>query len=189
MKLVIGLGNPGKKYEHTRHNIGFRALDELAKSYGLEFELKKKLNVEIARLPSPLAQASGGQAKKRQIILAKPQTFMNESGESARRMIKDYRLSNIDLIVVHDDIDLPLGETRLSADSGSAGHHGASSIIERVGKDVSRLRIGIENRSAYRVPETDVYVLQRFTPSEEKQISGKIIPEAVEKIEQWLSKK
>ena len=175
MKLVIGLGNPGKKYEHTRHNIGFRALDELAKSYGLEFELKKKLNVEIA--------------KNRQIILAKPQTFMNESGESARRMIKDYRLSNIDLIVVHDDIDLPLGETRLSADSGSAGHHGASSIIERVGKDVSRLRIGIENRSAYRVPETDVYVLQRFTPSEEKQISGKIIPEAVEKIEQWLSKK
>ena len=175
MKLVIGLGNPGKKYEHTRHNIGFRALDELAKSYGLEFELKKKLNVEIA--------------KNRQIILAKPQTFMNESGESARRMIKDYRLSNIDLIVVHDDIDLPLGETRLSADSGSAGHHGASSIIERVGKDVSRLRIGTENRSAYRVPETDVYVLQRFTPSEEKQISGKIIPEAVEKIEQWLSKK
>lgn len=173
MKLLIGLGNPGKKYEHTRHNVGFLAVNALANKLGLEFELKKKLNAEIA--------------KNSRVILARPQTFMNDSGKVVQRLIKNYRLSIIDLLIVHDEIDLPLGKIRMS-NGGTAGHKGVESIIMAIGPGFTRLRIGIENRTEYRVPETDAYVLQKFTTEEEQEITEKTIPEAVKLITNWLGK-
>lgn len=176
MKLIIGLGNPGKKYEHTRHNIGFRVLDGLAEKYEASFIPEERFKL----------LASAFDAEKNRVILAKPQTFMNASGEAALLVKNFYKIKNSGILAVHDDIDLPLGEMRLSADSGSAGHQGAASIIESVGKDVSRLRIGIENRSEYRVPETDVYVLQNFTKDEQQILKETIIPKAIEEIKKFI---
>ncbi|MDP3740957.1 MAG: aminoacyl-tRNA hydrolase, partial [bacterium] len=133
-KLIIGLGNPGSKYEKTRHNAGFIILDALAREYGVGFEFKKKLKSEIAKLPD--------------LILAKPQTFMNESGGAVSLIAKTYKLTPDSLLVVHDEIDLPLGQIR-SSSGGSAGHKGVESIIAALGSGVSHLRIGIENRKEY----------------------------------------
>lgn len=169
--LVVGLGNPGIKYEKTRHNLGFRVSDALARQLGLGFELKKKLKSEIA--------------KNQSLILAKPQTFMNDSGTAVRKLQSDFRLPTSDILVIHDEIDLPFGKIRLSS-GGSAGHQGVESIIKAVGPGFTRLRIGIENRKEYRVPKTESYILQKFTKNEEKILKTEIIPRALEEIKKIL---
>ncbi len=172
MKLIIGLGNPGKKYEKTRHNIGFRVVSELASRFQAVFEKKEKLSAEVALLES----------RGQKILLAKPQTFMNESGRAVAKLLKYYKLPIINLLIIHDEIDLPFGTMRLSQGSGSAGHKGTESIINTMGQNFSRLRMGIENRAISRVPDTEAYVLQNFTPEEEQILKNKIIPEALKKI-------
>ena len=138
MFLIVGLGNPGKKYEHTRHNIGSRIIDQL-ESLGLA-----------------------------NIILAKPKTFMNESGKAVKSMIKDHDMDSQDLIVIHDDIDLPLGSIRISKASGSAGHKGVESIIQSIGtKNFIRIRVGIQPKFG-KPAHTEDFVLRKFTGEEEK---------------------
>ncbi|MDO8655172.1 MAG: aminoacyl-tRNA hydrolase [bacterium] len=149
MIIVVGLGNPGKAYEHTRHNAGFLALDVFAKEHGYPV---LKLSAKHQAL---LSEGTGA-------ILAKPQTFMNKSGTSAKSLLKQ----GGELIVVHDDIDIPIGAVKVSKDRGSAGHKGVESIIEALGsKDFTRIRIGILP-SAGKPEDVEDFVLKNFTVKE-----------------------
>ena len=164
--LIVGLGNPGREYRNTRHNVGFMLLDRLA----------LKLNVRFTRLQSRALVASaayvpnnvgGGECK---IILAKPQTFMNLSGRSVQGLIHFYKLPLTNLLVTHDDLDLAPGTIRIRPDGGSAGQKGMTSILERLGTDdFPRLRLGI-GRPPGQMQAPD-YVLQEFSKAELTVIS------------------
>lgn len=183
-KLIIGLGNPGKKYEKNRHNLGFRVADALARELGLAFKHNKKFVAEIAT--PHLSSPTSGEELKEGVILAKPQTFMNDSGRAVSVLKNFYKLGNRDLLIVHDEIDLPLGKMRLSQDAGSAGHHGVESIIATIGQDFARLRIGIDGRESRKHIATEDYVLQNFTAEEEKKLKEIIIPKAADEIKSQI---
>ena len=153
MFLIVGLGNPGKKYENTRHNVGSRIIDELE---SLEFG---------------------------KVILVKPATFMNESGKAIKSLYTKYKIRDTRyLIIVHDDIDLPLGSIKISKGSGSAGHKGVQSIIDTLGtKNFLRLRVGIQPKSG-KPDRAEDFVLKKFTKSEEK-ILKEIIGKSLSAIE------
>jgi len=157
--LIIGLGNPGREYRETRHNVGFMLVDRLA----------VKLDARFTRLQARALIASATY-QDRKIILAKPQTFMNLSGQSAQGLVHFYKLPFPNLLVAHDDLDLPLGMIRIRPDGGSAGQKGMSSIIERFGTDeFPRLRIGINHPPGQmQVPD---YVLQEFSSPDLATIS------------------
>ena len=174
-RLIVGLGNPGDKYEHTRHNAGFRIVDALAEKNSAAF-------IEEKKFKSQTSAFDNGDVR---VILAKPQTFMNESGGAVQKLLSFYKLPATSLLVVHDEIDLPIGDLRTTTDSGAAGHNGVSSIIESIGQDFARLRVGIENRKEFRIPPTDAYVLQNFTDGEETKLK-EIVPQAVAEIEKFL---
>ena len=171
MILIAGLGNPGKKYEKTRHNIGFAVIDNLAKKYNWPvFKLNEKFNADI----------SEGEFSGQKIILAKPQTFMNLSGNALLKITKNYKLGAENLILVHDDIDLPLGKIKIVKNRGAAGHKGVESIIKSLGtKNFIRFRIGIKPKQ-YRRPvyDTEKFVLQKFTKQEEKIIKEAVVKTA-----------
>ena len=153
MHLIAGLGNPGKKYEKTRHNVGSRIVGEL-----------ESLNLQ-------------------NVILARPQTYMNESGKAVKKLIENRKLKIGNLIVIHDDIDIPLGEFKIQKGRGSAGHKGVESIIKELGtKNFWRVRIGIYPESG-KPKQVDRFVLQNFTKQEEKIIK-EVIQTVVEKIEE-----
>jgi PTH1 family peptidyl-tRNA hydrolase len=156
MKIIIGLGNPGRKYERTRHNAGFMAIDELAGS--LRFSLsQEKYHAVIGR----------GRIGDTEALLAKPQTFMNESGRSAGAILRYTYGSPADLIVVHDELDLPLGAVRVKTGGGHGGHNGLRSLIEHLGTaDFIRVRIGV-GRPAPGLDAAD-YVLSPFGADEWK---------------------
>lgn len=169
MFLVVGLGNPGKEYEKTRHNAGFIAVERLASEYGIA--IKKK---ECSAL------TGSGKILGQSVILAKPQTYMNRSGEAVRCLVKSYGIDLEKLIVIYDDIDLPLGKIRIRTRGGSGGHRGVASIIAELGtSDFPRIRLGIgrpEGRQADVVQyvlspfETDEFEL--FLPSLEKMLEA-----------------
>jgi len=174
MKLIIGLGNPGKKYEGTRHNTGAMALAEFLSENTPPFAKWK----ENKKLKSALAK---GEINDEEIILALPLTYMNESGEAVRLLASYYKLAPSDLIVIHDDLDLPLGKIRLSRQGSSAGHRGVQSIIDRLkAKDFVRIRIGILTNEKKKIP-TEKYVLQRFSPAE-KPLLAEAIKKTLEAI-------
>lgn len=135
MKIIIGLGNPGKKYEDTRHNAGYLALDFLAQKYSFgPWEEKKKL----------LATLSEGFISQEKALLVKPSVFMNNSGQSVRKILDFYKLTPENLIVLHDDLDIAPGAIRTTLSSRAAGHNGVADIIEHLGtQDFKRYRIGI----------------------------------------------
>lgn len=183
MKIIIGLGNPGKKYENTRHNAGFMVLDALVKDRLLNpaneqivFNLDKKLTSRVVNTLH----------KGEKIILVKPDTFMNASGLSVANLIKYYKAELSDLIVIADDIDLPLGEARVRLTGGSAGQKGLQSIIDILGSDdFTRIRVGINDGSENNEHDklvselnTADYVLQKFS-DRELPIIKKIIAEIV----------
>jgi PTH1 family peptidyl-tRNA hydrolase len=180
MKLIIGLGNPGRDYERTRHNVGFMAIDRLAEVMGIDV-VEKKFKAFIGQ----------GQLLGEKVVLAKPQTFMNLSGDSVSALLNWYKLSEADLLVIYDDLDLPCGRLRLRPGGGTGGHRGMESIIIAIGQDqFTRLRIGIGKPP---IAEFDAahYVLGRFGPAEEELLRetldlvveavGCIIKEGVEK--------
>ncbi|MBR4462043.1 MAG: aminoacyl-tRNA hydrolase [Erysipelotrichaceae bacterium] len=149
MKLIVGLGNPGKQYEKTRHNVGFFVIDELCQKLGVELDKKKCKAIYGTFM-----------YKGEKIILAKPQTYMNLSGESVQSLMHFYQLSEEDLIVIHDDLDLPVGKLRLRMKGSSGGQKGMGNIITHLhSSDISRIRIGIGNDKQI---DTKDYVLSRF---------------------------
>lgn len=150
MWLVAGLGNPGRRYEYTRHNVGFRVIDCLSR--GSEIPLSKK---------GFFAKWGKGLWVNEEVIIAKPQTYMNLSGESISRLIKFFRIDPAQLIVIHDDLDLDFGLIRIREKGGDGGHKGVRSIIEHVGSgEFIRVRLGI-GRPDNKEDGTD-YVLSRF---------------------------
>lgn len=156
--LIVGLGNPGKEYQNNRHNIGFMAIDQITKEFGFDkFKVKYK------------AVVREGKYEERKIILVKPQTFMNLSGNAVRPLVNFYKISPGNLIVIHDDLDLPALFMRLRPGGGAGGQKGVASIIQNLGtQNFNRIRIGI-GRPPGRMDAAD-YVLQNFSKQEEKEI-------------------
>lgn len=176
MKLIIGLGNPEKKYENTRHNAGFLAIDKLSAKYELPTPIfDKKTNTLIIK----------GEINKKRTLLAKPQTYMNDSGAAARALLDFYKLKPKDLIVIHDDKDIRLGETRIQTNRGPAGHNGVKSIIAHLGtQDFTRVRIGIAS-GKNKIKDTANFVLKKFT-AEEKTILNKAMTNAIDEINKLI---
>lgn len=172
MKLIIGLGNPGKEYEKTRHNVGFMCIDGLAEKLGLpEFKLQKKFE----------ALVSEGAFNEEKLILAKPQTFMNLSGLAVAKLVNFYNCEPKDIFVIYDDVDLPLGKIRIRPDGSAGSHNGMKSIVEHLGfSNFPRLRIGIESRglSAPHQQEISSFVLTPFLKEEQPNLK-KALEDAV----------
>ena len=186
MILIVGLGNPGIKYNNTRHNIGFKIIDALAKENNFpEFKLSKKHNSLI----------SENIIDDKKIMLAKPQTFMNSSGKAIKSIIDYLSLTFDNLLVVHDDIDIEIGQIKISENSRSAGHKGVQSIINEIGtKDFARVRVGIKPLANSDVPAgetrkiaTEKFVLEKFTETEEK-ILANIITQSIQQIAEQITK-
>ena len=160
--LVIGLGNPGRKYQGNRHNIGFMLVDRLAARLGVVFS-----RVEFKAL------VTKGEYQDKKIILAKPQTFMNLSGNSAASLVHYYKIPLSQIILIYDDVDLPLGALRIRPGGGSGGHKGMASTIEQLGtQDFPRMRIGID-RPPGRMPVPD-YVLQDFSKGDKAIVESSL---------------
>jgi PTH1 family peptidyl-tRNA hydrolase len=165
--LLVGLGNPGRQYEHTRHNVGFMAMNRLASKIGQTF----------SKLESKALIAKGSYHEQR-LLLAKPQTFMNLSGRAVSSLMRYYKVSLANLLVTYDDVDLPFGALRLRPGGGSAGHRGMQSIVDQLGmEDFPRLRIGV-GRPPGRMEAAD-YVLQDFDRAEVEALAS-VLDSAVE---------
>lgn len=161
MKVVVGLGNPGKKYSGTRHNVGFDVIAELARRHAAS-KPKTRFEAEIAEVDV------AGQ----RLLLAAPQTFMNASGRSVRQIVDFYQLPCGDVLVVCDDINLPLGKLRIRKSGSSGGQKGLENIIQHMGTNVPRLRIGVGQPPGH-LDSAD-YVLDRFSKSERGEIERAI---------------
>jgi len=159
-KLIVGLGNPGSEYEKTRHNLGFLAVDYLARKIDAgSFSEKKSFSAWLAE----------GKIADEKIILAKPMTFMNLSGEAVAKIANYYKLSGQDLVVIYDDIDLPVGQCRIRLDDQSSTHNGVKSVVEHCPENrFIRVRIGIY-QPEQKIP-IDRFVLADFPPVERKKV-------------------
>lgn len=154
MKLIVGLGNPGPRYSATRHNVGFLVIDALGETYRIP--LREQL---------PIAQYGEGTIGAHQVVLAKPLTFMNASGEAVAALCTHFSVSSNDVIVIHDDLDLILSRVKSKTKGGDAGHYGVRSVIEYLGTgDFHRIRVGI-GRPATK-EEVVEFVLSPFMPDE-----------------------
>lgn len=154
MKLIVGLGNPGKEYKNTRHNTGYLAIDQIALRLGLSFKLETKFEGELAI----------GSYKGEKIILLKPVTYMNLSGNSIIKVFNFYKLEIEDMIIIYDDMDLDTGRIRIRQSGSAGGHNGIKSIIQSFSSNVfNRIRIGISKNPNYKVVD---YVLGHFSNDE-----------------------
>jgi PTH1 family peptidyl-tRNA hydrolase len=178
MLLIIGLGNPGKKYIGTRHNVGFEFLDKLKKEWNFpKFEFSNKFDSEISEGNYKL------QTTNYKLLLIKPQTFMNLSGSAVQDIMSFYKLSPNDILIIHDDKDIALGEYRSAADSSSAGHNGVQNIIDQIGtQKFKRIRIGIGTETDL---PSEVFVLQKFSDEEKEKIE-KVLDEVLEEVKKYL---
>ena len=153
MKCIVGLGNPGKMYEKTRHNVGFRVIDALIQRDNLKTQNKFKseiVQITLNNMP---------------ILLVKPQTFMNLSGEAVRLVMDFYKIDVKDILIIYDDLDLPVGKFRLREKGSAGGHNGMKSLIQHFGtQEFPRLRIGIDKNPLIPTPD---YVLGKFTKEDE----------------------
>jgi PTH1 family peptidyl-tRNA hydrolase len=177
MKLIVGLGNPGRGYTNNRHNVGFVCLNYFARRQGISFN-KKQGKAQIGL---------GGVAGSK-VVVAKPQTYMNKSGRSVSLLIREFNVSLDDLLVIHDDLDLPLGKIRIRQGGSAGGHKGVSSIITELGsQNFIRIRVGIgrpvknEGSTEFSEGEIITYVLSDLT-LDEKQTITQVIPTVSEAI-------
>jgi PTH1 family peptidyl-tRNA hydrolase len=178
MKLIVGLGNPGFLYTRNRHNVGFMCVNYLAKQQKIVFDRKQGH-----------ARTGIGNISGHRVAVAKPQTFMNASGESVSTLMKKLNVTPGDLIVIHDDLDLPPGKIRLRCGGGSGGHKGIESIIARIGTpDFYRIRVGIGRPDTIMNKEEAVitYVLSDLS-REEKEVIEAIIPDVAEAVVSLLT--
>jgi PTH1 family peptidyl-tRNA hydrolase len=180
VKAIVGLGNPGAKYRGTRHNVGFAVADELARRWGIGFE-SAPFEALIAKW-----RPVGGDP----VLLAKPLTFMNLSGEAAGALSRYYKIDAVDLLIVVDEVQLPLGRLRARARGSAGGHNGLKSIIAHLGEDVSRLRVGVGRGAAG--PDGMVrrdladHVLSRFE-SDEQEEADRMIVRAADAAETFIT--
>ncbi len=173
MKIIAGLGNPGDQYRMTRHNMGFLVLDALAEDAGIAVQ-KKKFE----------ALLGDGRMGAERVLLVKPQTFMNLSGQSVRQVIDFYQKTSEDLIVVHDDLDLPFGTVRVKVGGGDGGHKGVRSLMDHLGGGAfTRVRIGI-GKPPFK-DDTEHYVLQSFPKADLETLAG-IVRTACEAVREIL---
>ncbi|VAW36585.1 Peptidyl-tRNA hydrolase [hydrothermal vent metagenome] len=162
MLLIVGLGNPGAKYQGTRHNIGFQILDYLSENNNFTFSPSKWL-----------AQTAKAEIWGERLLFVKPETFMNESGQAVERIASYFHIAAPDIIVIHDDLDLDLGRVKVVNNRGSGGHRGISSIINHLhSREFSRIRVGI-GRPPAPMAVTD-FVLGRFAAAERQILSVRI---------------
>lgn len=179
MKLIIGLGNPGDKYQNTRHNLGFAVVEELAsrvQRLGSSWKTEKRLKAETIQANYTLDASSCT------LILAKPQTYMNNSGLAVKLLADYYKIPPEDLIIIHDDVDIVLGKIKVRMGGSGGGHHGVESIIKSLGDDqFIRVRLGIgEGRK-----DIEEFVLETFLPDERSKVK-RMVKEAVEALELLL---
>jgi peptidyl-tRNA hydrolase, PTH1 family len=157
--LVVGLGNPGPRYETTRHNLGFLVADILADRLGSGFKVHKKSGAEVAT----------GRLGGRSVVLAKPRVFMNESGRQVGPLANFYSVAPADVIAIHDELDIDFGRIRLKLGGGEGGHNGLRSVAAALGtKDFQRVRIGIGRPPGRKDPAT--YVLENFAAAERSEV-------------------
>ena len=175
VRVIIGLGNPGPEYRKTRHNVGFWVVDVLAQRWGIRLSRRAFLSL-----------TGDGQLKGEKVLLVQPETYMNRSGETAIKIRNFYRLELSDFVVVHDDLDLPLGRVRVKRGGGGAGgNRGVASLIAAFGsKEFVRIKVGI-GRPPGRQDPAD-FVLQPFTPQEEASILP-AVDNAASAVEMWIS--
>lgn len=161
IRMVAGLGNPGDEYENTRHNAGFKSIDVLAAQAGVTY-WKNQLGAEVATIQVHDPEAEGG---RREVMLVKPQSYMNASGGPISKLCAQYKIRVEELLVIHDELDIPEGDVRVKVGGGHAGHNGLRSIIDKMGsRDFSRIRTGIGNPPG-RMAVAD-FVLKQFRPKE-----------------------
>ena len=165
MLLIAGLGNPGPRYQATRHNIGFRLIDELARQCGVPASaFRERFHGEIA---SARLRAGGSPGREEELLLLRPQTFMNESGRSVQAACTFYKIKPSELIVAHDELDLPFTDVRLKKGGGDGGNRGIRSVSGALGPDYVRIRLGIGRPPAdFRGDPAD-FVLQAFASTEQ----------------------
>jgi len=159
--MIVGLGNPGRQYQHNRHNVGFMVVDRFAQHHGIDLNIKKKKAV-----------FGRGKCFGQSVVLLKPQTFMNLSGEAVLYLASFLKIKTTDIIVVADDTDLPFGIIRIKSGGGSGGHNGIKSLIYSLkSEDFPRVRFGIGKPPAESEKDLFEYVLENFTPDERKYLS------------------
>jgi PTH1 family peptidyl-tRNA hydrolase len=176
MKVVVGLGNPGPRYRGTRHNIGFAVIDEVARRAGVAFE-----SAPVEALIAKIRPASSAADP---VLLAKPLTFMNASGQAVGELLRYFKIEPIDLLVVVDEVQLPLARLRARPRGSAGGHNGLKSIVGRIGQEFSRLRIGVGRGDDRR--DLAEHVLARFDSSEAAELEA-MTARAADAIELFLS--
>ncbi|WP_338471276.1 aminoacyl-tRNA hydrolase [Niallia sp. XMNu-256] len=175
MKLIVGLGNPGKQYEHTRHNIGFEVIDALSERMQIPLDQAKFKGIYGFRV-----------IDGEKVFLLKPLTYMNLSGESIVALMNYYQINEEDLVVIYDDLDLPVGKIRLRQKGSAGGHNGIKSIISHLGiNEFNRIRVGI-NRPSNGMSIVD-YVLGRFSKEETEEVKI-AVDKSAEACEDWIKK-
>ncbi|WHY94825.1 aminoacyl-tRNA hydrolase [Neobacillus cucumis] len=175
MKIMVGLGNPGKQYEHTRHNVGFDVIDELSRRFNIPLDQSKLKGLYGI-----------GFYKGEKVLLLKPLTYMNLSGESIRAVMDYYDIDLEDLLVIYDDLDLPVGKIRLRQKGSAGGHNGIKSTVSHLGtQQFNRIRIGIDRpQNGMSVPD---YVLGKFHKEEQSQVQD-VIQKSADACEAWLER-
>jgi PTH1 family peptidyl-tRNA hydrolase len=164
MKLIVGLGNPGAQYAKTRHNVGFMVVDALAEKLEAgKWKLEAKFEAEIAE-----TNHNGDK-----LILAKPQTFMNDSGRAIQKLMQFYKIDLADVVIAYDEIDLIMGQIRVRTEGGSGGHRGVESTINNIGEGFTRVRIGIDPNDRTK-EASEEYVLKPFSSSQRKLLPATI---------------
>ncbi len=159
--LLVGLGNPGKKYEQTRHNAGFMCIDEFVeKTEEMEQWVEKK---------DLKCTLSTGRLGQNRVIAIKPATYMNNSGESVQAVMNFYKISIDNVAVIHDELDISFGQIRLRIGGSPAGHNGIKSVSQHIGEDYARIRIGVGPKKPAAIKSED-FVLQKFSPEQQKQV-------------------
>jgi len=175
MKLIFAQGNPGTEYEKSRHNVGFIVLDNIA------------LNCKAQWVNKPKFQASMASVliNNDKVTLIKPNTFYNETGASIRKLVDFYKLDpTTDILVVHDDLDLPFGTIRVRQQGRDAGNNGVKSINSHIGSNYARIRIGINNEFREKIGDVN-FVLDNFRNAESKQLKKDIMPKVINLVEQF----
>ena len=180
MKLIVGLGNPGEKYKHTRHNVGFMALDFILNDNDGFMTAKKSHEFK--------SEAYTWTDGDKKVVFLKPQTYMNDSGQALKVICNFFKMDiKNDLLVIHDEVDLPFGTVKMTESSSSAGHNGVQSVIDNLGtQNFHRLRVGVESRASRDELPTDAFVLSNFTKEELAQVTSDMLPKIKTFVEEFI---